>query len=76
MKKSLSKKELPKGLGKQLRYLNRNLKHIGILYASVPLAFLSARWFRELLLIDELYTGSNWKCSRAARKVPVTGSSA
>lgn len=55
MKKSLSRKALRKGLRKQLGYLNRNLKHIGNLSASVPLTVLSKRRYRDLLVIDELY---------------------
>jgi len=43
MKKKLSKKALRKGLGKQLRYLRRNLEHIARLSGSVPLTVLSAR---------------------------------
>ncbi|ANT64287.1 IS5-like element ISCph12 family transposase [Prosthecochloris sp. CIB 2401] len=55
MKKKLSKKALRKGLGKQLRYLRRNLEHIAMLSGSVPLTVLSARWHRDLLVIGELY---------------------
>lgn len=54
MKKKLSKKALRKGLGKQLRYLRRNLEHIARLSGSVLLTVLSARWHRDLLVIGEL----------------------
>lgn len=55
MKKSISKKALRRGIRKQLGYINRNLKHIGTLSASVPLTVLSARRYRDLLVISELY---------------------
>ena len=44
-----------RGIGKQLRYLRRNLKHIKELAQKVGLAELPRRVYRDLLVISEVY---------------------
>jgi len=55
MKRNVSKKHRERGNGKQLQYLNRNLKSIGALSSSVSLQVLEPYWYRTLLVITELY---------------------
>lgn len=55
MKKSLPKRVLQQGIRKQLQYIGRNLKHIGNISEQVPLTVLTARLYRDLLVISELY---------------------
>ena len=55
MKRNLSKKALRRAIRKQLQYIGRNLKHVGELSETVPLTVLPARWYRNLLVVSELY---------------------
>ena len=55
MKRNLSKQALRRAIFKQLQYIGRNLKHIGNLCETVPLTLLTARWYRNLLVVSELY---------------------
>ena len=55
MKKSLPKRVLRRGIRMQLQYIGRNLKHIGDLSEQVSLSVLSARLYRDLLVVSELY---------------------
>lgn len=48
-------KELRKGIGKQLRYVNRNLGHINKLSEIVSLKILKKKEYKNLLVIKELY---------------------
>lgn len=54
-KKSKSRKEIRKGVGKQLRYLCRNLKSIDRLLDKCPLFPLDFREQRYLMVIHTLY---------------------
>ena len=55
MKRKLSRHLLYRGIGKQLRYLGRNLKSIEKLSQRVSLSVLEKQWYRNLLVISELY---------------------
>lgn len=50
-----SRKLIRRGIGKQLRYLRRNLKHIKELAQKAGLSELPRRMYRELLVISEVY---------------------
>jgi transposase, IS5 family len=54
-KKKLSKQVIRKGIGQQLRYLKRNLRHIADLNEEISLHVLSKRQYKNLLVIHELY---------------------
>jgi IS5 family transposase len=54
-KRNLGGKELHKALGKQLRYLRRDLGHIEGLAEKSSLQLLSRREYRNLLVIEEVY---------------------
>lgn len=54
-KKSKSRKEIRKGVGKQLRYLARNLKSIDKLLDKCPIFPLDAREQKYLMVIHLLY---------------------
>ena len=49
-----------KVLGRQLRFLGRNLRNIDHLASSVSLTRLSRRQYRDLLVIHELYRQQLW----------------
>jgi transposase, IS5 family len=55
MKRKNSSRVLYRGIGKQLRYLSRNLKSIERLSQQVSLSVLEKQWYRNLLVISELY---------------------
>lgn len=55
MKRNKSKQALRRGIRKQLQYLGRNLKSIGVLAETVPLTVLEKSWYQNLLVISELY---------------------
>ena len=50
-----SHKELRKGIGKQLRYVTRNLSYIDELKEIVSLCILKKKEYKDLLVISELY---------------------
>ena len=54
-KRKPRKKEIRKAIGKQLRYLRRNLKHIKTLVKYSPLSLLSKDQYKKLLVIHEVY---------------------
>jgi transposase, IS5 family len=53
--KKKSRRAVRRAIGKQIRYLRRNLKHIQDLSVRVPIRKLSRRQYRDLLVIQELY---------------------
>jgi len=53
-RKRIGSKELQKALGKQLRYVDRNLSHIKELAAKSSLGLLSKKFYRDLLVIAEV----------------------
>jgi len=55
MKRKLARHLLYRGIGKQLRYLGRNLRSIEKLTQQVSLSVLGKKWYRNLLVITELY---------------------
>ena len=50
-----SRRLIRRGIGKQLRYLRRNLKHIKELAQKVGLTELPRKVYRDLLVISEVY---------------------
>lgn len=54
-KKHKSQKEVHKAVGKQLRYIKRDITAIEVLANRVPLALLSRRQYRNLLVCQEIY---------------------
>ena len=54
-KKKHTAREIRKAVGKQLRYVGRNLKTIVKLTKKSPLTLLDRRQYRNLLIIQELY---------------------
>ena len=50
-----SRREIRKAVGRQLRYVARDLRFIEQLVAHTPLTVLSRRQYRELLVVGELY---------------------
>jgi IS5 family transposase len=54
-KRRVSGTELRKAIGKQLRYVRRDLQHIETLSEKSGLGFLSRKQYRDLLVIGEVY---------------------
>ena len=54
-KRKLKATELRKAIGKQLRYVRRDLKHIEKLSKKVGFELLSRKQYRDLLVIGEMY---------------------
>jgi transposase, IS5 family len=54
-KKHKTAKAIRKGIGKQLRYIKRDLKIIKTLSSKSPLSLLSNRQYRNLLVCHEVY---------------------
>lgn len=55
-KRKAGKKKLRKAIGKQLRYLKRNLSNIDKMTAEGLLRHLTKRQYRDLLVINQLYS--------------------
>lgn len=55
-KRKAGKKKLRKAIGKQLRYLKRNLSNIEKMTAEGLLRHLTKRQYRDLLVINQLYS--------------------
>ncbi len=53
-------RKIRKAVGKQLRYLRRNLGHIDRMVEAGGLSYLSRRLYRMLLVIGELYRQQLW----------------
>ena len=62
-------KKIRKAIGKQLRYLKRNLQHIeqGVEAGLLPL--LSPRMYRNLLVIQELYRQQLWRHEKGSTQI-------
>lgn len=58
--KKLSKSKRRKALRKQLGYLRRNLKSIAKLFPKTSLSLLTARQYRNLHVIHEVYRQQQW----------------
>lgn len=54
-KKRKTKKEIRRGIGKQLRYIKRDLKVIRVLVSKSSLTLLNNRQYRNLLVCSEVY---------------------
>jgi hypothetical protein len=58
--KRLPKNKMRKALRKQLGYLKRNLKTIAKLCEHTPLTILKRRYYKNLLVIHEVYRQQQW----------------
>lgn len=58
-KRNVIKKQLRKAIGKQLRFVRRNLKSIRKLCKHVSLIKFSRRQYKDLLIISEIYRQQN-----------------
>ena len=54
-KKKVTRNEIRRGVGKQLRYVKRDLGHIERLKEKTSLSVLKRKSYRDLLVIHELY---------------------
>lgn len=68
-KRKPSKKNIRKGIRKQLQYLRRNLKHLEELSGETPLSVLDKRLYRDLLVISELYRQQKQMYDEKSHKV-------
>jgi IS5 family transposase len=68
-KRNLGGKELHKALGKQLRYLRRDLGHIEGLVQKSSLELLSRREYRNLLVIGEVYRQQKQMYEEGSRRI-------
>jgi len=68
-RRKLSAKELKKAIGKQLQYLNRDLKHIHDLAGISSLGRLKRKEYRDLLVISELYRQQNQMYEQGVRRI-------
>ncbi len=68
-KKNVSRKVIRKGIGKQLRYLRRDLKHIKLLIQKGSLALLRKKEYRDLLVIHELYCQQKYMYDNNTNKI-------
>jgi hypothetical protein len=68
-KRRLTTKELRKAIGKQLRYVRRDLEHIGILAEKSSLERLSGKEYRDLLVIGELYRQQEQMYEERTRRI-------
>jgi IS5 family transposase len=67
------RKKLRQGIGKQLRYLRRNLGSIAAMAQEGLLVTLPSKRYRQLLMIQELYRQQLWmythRCQRIANRL-------
>jgi IS5 family transposase len=68
-KRRASRKAIRKAIGKQLRYIRRNLKAINELAGRNGLSFLSRREYRNLLVCSEVYRQQNYMYENDVRSV-------
>jgi len=69
-KKRASRAEIRKGIGKQLRYVKRDLAHIEDLKERIPLSSLKRKSYRDLLVISELYRQQQYMWRKGVHKIP------
>jgi len=62
-------KKVRKAIGKQLRYLRRNLQNIDMMACNGLLVHLSKRQYRDLLVIKELYRQQLWMYENHSHKI-------
>ena len=62
-------RKIRRAVGKQLRYLRRNLAHIDRMVAEGGLYYLSRRLYRLLLVIGELYRQQLWMYEHHAHSI-------
>ena len=67
--KKSSYKKVRKAIGKQLRYLKRNLRNIGAMSAAGLLVHLSNKQYRDLLVIKELFRQQQLMYESRSRKI-------
>ena len=69
-KRRVRKKELRKAIGKQLRYVKRDLDHIEKLKERTSLKHLKRKNYRDLLVISELYRQQKQMWENKEHKIP------
>lgn len=67
--KNVSRNKLRKAIGKQLRYLGRNLKTIAKLSEKSSLLLLSKRQYRNLLVIHEVFRQQKWMYDNKQKRI-------
>jgi hypothetical protein len=68
-RRRLGGRELHKAIGKQLRYLRRDLEHIEALAEKSCLELLSRREYRNLLVIGEVYRQQKQMYEERSRRI-------
>ena len=68
-RRRIGRKEIGKAIGKQLRFLARNLGHIKELAQKSPLSTLSRKAYRDLLVVGELYRQQKYMHERGVHRV-------
>lgn len=69
-KRRASRKAIRKAIGKQLRYIRRNLRFINELAGRNGLSLLTRREYRNLLVCGEVYRQQNYMYENDVRSVP------
>jgi IS5 family transposase len=69
-KKKATRNEIRKAVGKQLRYVKRDLGHIERLKEKTSLSVLKRKSYRDLLVIHELYRQQKQMWERKEHKIP------
>jgi len=59
-KRNMQKSQMRKAIGKQLRFLRRNMKSIRRLCGTISLTKLSTKEYKDLLVVSELYRQQNF----------------
>ena len=67
--KKPGKQKLRKGIGKQLRYLRRNLGSIAVMAQEGLLVALPRKRYRQLLVIQELYRQQLWMYTHHCHRI-------
>jgi hypothetical protein len=68
-RRNLGGKELHKAIGKQLRYLRRDMGHIEALVERSSLELLSLREYRNLLVVGEVYRQQKRMYEEGSRRI-------
>ena len=69
-KRRVRKNEIRKAIGKQLRYVKRDLDHIEDLKERSPLTYLKKKNYKDLLVTSELYRQQKQMWDNKEHKIP------
>ena len=64
------RKKIRQGVGKQLRYLRRNLASILVMSETGLLVHLKGSQYRDLLVIHELFRQQQWMYAKKSHRIP------